>query len=91
MAFYFFCFPLSNFSISKYFKRVPSIDTNISKKWMIALKDALPKYRGSFVCSQHFSPSDILMKSINGKTYVKLKEDAVPKIMSANDDSAMNV
>lgn len=66
---------------------------------MKSLKDALPRYRGSFVCSLHFSRSDILMKPVNGKTYVKLKEDAVPKLILnetikievSNDDSAMDM
>lgn len=58
---------------------------------MVALKDALSKYLGSFVCSLHFYQSDILMKQINGKTYVKLKEVAMPRLMLPNDDSAIDV
>lgn len=66
------------------------MDTNISKKWMDTLKDALLKYSDALICSLHFHKTDIIMKRINGKTYVKLKNDAIPKITSI-DPTKMDV
>lgn len=78
-----------------YFKRfkyrVPSMGTTVSKEWMLILKDELAKYPGSIVCSLHFHSTDMLMKWINGKKYVKLKEGAVPKISPSIDTSAVSV
>lgn len=65
--------------------------TDISKKWMTILKDVLVKYPESLVCSLHFHPSDMLMKQLSGKTYVKLKHGAVPKVLPSIDASEMRV